>query len=170
MSELGARLQQARIEKGYNLEDLQELTKIQKRYLAGIENGDYFMLPGPFYTRAFIKQYAEAVGLDASQLLDEYKSEVPVPSNEEVSTQLAAPIPLSRQAFTRSSANRLGEMMPKIIVALFIIVILLILVFFYSQHASNEPLEEEVADRTGMRYEEPMDSRAALKQEEADEQ
>ena len=40
MSELGTRLKEARIAKGYSLEDLQDLTKIQKRYLAGIEDGN----------------------------------------------------------------------------------------------------------------------------------
>ena len=64
MTELGARLKEARLAKGYSLEDLQEITKIQKRYLIGIEEGNYSIMPGSFYVRAFIKQYAEAVGLE----------------------------------------------------------------------------------------------------------
>ncbi|MDA6131043.1 helix-turn-helix domain-containing protein, partial [Escherichia coli] len=47
-----------------SLDDLQKVTKIQKRYLMGIEEGDYSMMPGKFYVRAFIKQYAEAVGIE----------------------------------------------------------------------------------------------------------
>ena len=65
LNELGTRLKEARIAKGYSLEDLQDVTKIQKRYLAGIEEGNYSMMPGQFYVRAFIKQYADAVGLNA---------------------------------------------------------------------------------------------------------
>ena len=65
LTELGNRLKEARLSKGYSLDDLQEITKIQKRYLVGIEEGNYSIMPGSFYVRAFIKQYAEAVGLDS---------------------------------------------------------------------------------------------------------
>ena len=41
MTELGTRLKEARLQKGYSLEDLQEITKIQKRYLVGIEEGNW---------------------------------------------------------------------------------------------------------------------------------
>ncbi|RKJ30729.1 helix-turn-helix domain-containing protein, partial [Butyricicoccus sp. 1XD8-22] len=40
MAELGTRLKEARLSKGYSLDDLQEITKIQKRYLVGIEEGN----------------------------------------------------------------------------------------------------------------------------------
>ena len=69
MTELGARLKEARLAKGYSIDDLQEITKIQKRYLAGIEEGNYSTMPGAFYVRAFIKQYAEAVGLNGDELI-----------------------------------------------------------------------------------------------------
>ena len=78
MTELGARLKEARLQKGYSLDDLQEITKIQKRYLVGIEEGNYSSMPGTFYVRAFIKQYAEAVGLDADEILQQYQKEIPV--------------------------------------------------------------------------------------------
>ena len=48
LTELGARLKEARLAKGYSLEDLQEITKIQKRYLIGIEEGNYSIMPGSF--------------------------------------------------------------------------------------------------------------------------
>ncbi len=39
MSELGTRLREARVEKGYTLNTLQQMTKIQKKYLQAIEEG-----------------------------------------------------------------------------------------------------------------------------------
>ena len=78
LTELGAHLKEARLAKGYSLDDLQEITKIQKRYLIGIEEGNYSIMPGSFYVRAFIKQYAEAVGLDPEKLLDNYRSDIPM--------------------------------------------------------------------------------------------
>ena len=63
---------------------MQEITKIQKRYLVGIEEGNYSIMPGTFYVRAFIKQYAEAVGLDPDEIFEEFKNEIPSHQTEEV--------------------------------------------------------------------------------------
>jgi len=157
LSELGTRLKAARIAKGYSLEDLQNVTKIQKRYLAGIEEGNYNMMPGAFYVRAFIKQYAEAVGLNSDELLEQHKSEVPEKAKEDVRPPIAAPTPSRRQTFAKSSSSGLGEVMPKIIVALFIVVIIGVVWFFYQQLATNDPTEE-IADEGGVQYEEPANS------------
>lgn len=60
---IGDRLKQARNKKGYTLDDLQQLTKIQKRYLIAIEENRLEDLPGTFFVNAFIRQYAEVVGV-----------------------------------------------------------------------------------------------------------
>lgn len=39
MSELGQQLREARLQKGMSLDDVQEMTKIRKRYLEAIEAG-----------------------------------------------------------------------------------------------------------------------------------
>lgn len=48
MSELGLQLKEARLQKGMSLDDVQEVTKIRKKYLEAIESGDYKVLPGSF--------------------------------------------------------------------------------------------------------------------------
>ena len=98
LTELGARLKEARLARGYSLEDLQNITKIQKRYLIGIEEGNYAIMPGSFYVRAFIKQYAEAVGLDADEVLTEYRKDIPEVQKEE-----------GAEVLTGGGANHLGE-------------------------------------------------------------
>jgi len=82
VSELGNALKEAREEKELSLEDIQEATKIQKRYLVAIEQGDYKLLPGQFYIRAFIKSYAETVGLNVQEFFTQYASEIPNPAVE----------------------------------------------------------------------------------------
>lgn len=82
MSELGQRLKEARLQKGLTLDDVQELTKIRKRYLEAIEAGDYQVLPGSFYVRAFIKTYAEAVGINGEELMEIHHKEVPGPATD----------------------------------------------------------------------------------------
>lgn len=83
MSTLGSKLRDARIEKGYTLNTLQQMTKIQKKYLVAIEEGKFSELPGNFYIRAFVKQYADVVGLNGDELLKEYKDEIEVYPDED---------------------------------------------------------------------------------------
>ena len=145
MTELGARLKEARLAKGYSIDDLQEITKIQKRYLASIEEGNYATMPGAFYVRAFIKQYAEAVGLNADELLETYKTDIPSPSNEEVSKSI--PTTPSRRTLGGRSSNKLMEVFPMIVVALFIIAIIVIVWTLYQQRLGDTPdLDEPKED------------------------
>lgn len=160
LNEMGTRLKEARIAKGYSLEDLQDVTKIQKRYLAGIEDGNYSMMPGQFYVRAFIKQYADAVGLNADELLEQHKSEMPETAKEQISKPMAAPAPSRRSAISRSSSNRINEKMPMVIVALFIIVILFVMWLFWYMTTQNESPGEEAGSDDGLQYEAPADEGA----------
>ncbi|WP_159462184.1 RodZ family helix-turn-helix domain-containing protein [Halobacillus sp. Marseille-P3879] len=84
--EIGSRLREAREEKGLTLEEVQNTTKIQKRYLQAIEKNEFGVLPGKFYTRAFIREYASAIGLDPEQVMEEHKSELPANEEEQVIT------------------------------------------------------------------------------------
>jgi cytoskeletal protein RodZ len=122
VAELGTRLKEARLSKGYSLDDLQEITKIQKRYLVGIEEGNYSIMPGSFYVRAFIKQYAEAVGLNPEDILETYKGELPGTKNDQVSQSMTQTS--TRRKVSKSPSNKMMEAMPKVIVGLFIIVII----------------------------------------------
>lgn len=88
MSGIGEQLRKAREAKGLSISDIEKATKIQSRYLEAIENNDFDKLPGDFYVRAFIRQYAQIVGLDGKELLSQYQGEV---ANEEVSQPEESP-------------------------------------------------------------------------------
>jgi len=133
--EIGARLKEAREEKNISLDSLQETTKIQKRYLVAIEEGNLQVLPGKFYARAFIKEYANAVGLDPNELLEEYKEEVPKTEDE-------TEVQYSRMQRTRkdSSAeknNAIFSLLPTIIVILLVIGIFFAAWYFIQLAVSN---------------------------------
>lgn len=83
MADIGDKLRSARKAKGMSIEDVEKITKIQRRYLAAIENNEFDQLPGDFYVRAFIRQYADVVGLDGKELLEDFQSEVPEAKPEE---------------------------------------------------------------------------------------
>ncbi|PXW92471.1 cytoskeletal protein RodZ [Streptohalobacillus salinus] len=75
---IGERLKEARLEKGLSIEEIQGRTKIQARHLEAIERNDFSLIPGNFYVRAFIKEYAHIVELDVDALMVEHKSELPL--------------------------------------------------------------------------------------------
>lgn len=133
--QIGETLKEARIEKGLSLDDIQEMTKIQKRYLLAIEQDDYESLPGRFYARAFIKEYAQAVGLDYEVLLhgfDESSIQVSNETNYEYSN-------LSRTRRKRSTlrGTSIFSLLPTIIVVILVIAIIFIAWTLSQKTASN---------------------------------
>lgn len=76
---IGNRLKQEREAKKLSLEEIREKTKIQTRYLEAIEKEKFEIMPGNFYVRAFIKEYASAVGLDPDRVMEDHANELPSP-------------------------------------------------------------------------------------------
>ncbi|TJY43122.1 helix-turn-helix domain-containing protein [Cohnella pontilimi] len=140
MSDLGALLRKAREQKGYTLDDVQEATKIRKRYLEAIETGDYSVLPGSFYVRAFVKTYAETVGLDAEEVLRLYQKELP-----KTSTDAPPPVEPMLKSSRRSSgqhSDRWGKVSATLLMWLFPILIVAVLyVYLSNNNASKGPKE-----------------------------
>jgi cytoskeletal protein RodZ len=64
----GEALRRRREQRGMSLKDIAETTKISASLLAGIERGDCSRWPGGIYSRAWVREYASAVGLDAEQI------------------------------------------------------------------------------------------------------
>ncbi|MCP1124697.1 DUF4115 domain-containing protein [Bacillus sp. 3103sda1] len=121
MTELGQKLKEARELKGFSIDQLQEVTKIQKRYLISIEEGNFSILPGDFYARAFIKQYAEAVGLNGEAVLEEYKHELPQSVSQDV-PQISRG-QKTQETVQRATSSPIADHMPKILITVLIIAI-----------------------------------------------
>ncbi len=56
-----------------DITDLETQTKIRAKYLRALENEEWELLPGSAYVKTFLRTYAEALGLDARVLVEEYK-------------------------------------------------------------------------------------------------
>jgi len=54
------------------LDDIQERTKIRKKYLEAIEANDFDILPGKVYLKVFVKGYAREVDINYKELLNYY--------------------------------------------------------------------------------------------------
>lgn len=73
MLTIGETLRDTRIAKGISLEQAEEDTKIRKRYLQALEEGDYSILPGMVYAKGFLRNYANYLGLNQDEIMIEYK-------------------------------------------------------------------------------------------------
>src|SRR5699024_5228144 len=145
--QIGERLKEAREEKGLSLEDIQQKTKIQNRYLQAIEEDNLDDLPGKFYARAFIKEYALAVGLDPTELLEGFDEEKIQPQTEDNT-------PYARMSRSNEPKEAKGasflSFLPTVIVVILIVVIIFVAITLYQKYSSgddessNNPNENEV--------------------------
>ena len=141
LTEIGNILKEARLAKGLSIDDLQTATKIQKRYLIGIEEGNYSMMPGQFYVRAFIKQYAEAVDLRPEELFEQFKSEIPSVINDDIPEKLSR---VQSRKNISTSNSRFFDVLPKILIAVFIIGAIAALYYFYQQRDTGENIKQPI--------------------------
>lgn len=132
MSDLGQLLKEARIDKGIDLDQLQDSTKIQKRYLEAIEQGQFSVLPGNFYVRAFIKSYAEAVGLNPDEVLHLYKDVIPSTSSSQAD-------PIRKKNKRRISTDRLSKWVSTALVWIFPIIIAVFIYIYFTQFHEPKP-------------------------------
>jgi cytoskeletal protein RodZ len=139
LTELGSRLKEARESKGMSLDELQNITKIQKRYLLGIEEGNYSIMPGKFYIRAFIKQYAEAVDLNPEEIFDLYKEDVP----SVVNTELPELSRVKARKNIPEGNSRILDALPKVLIGVFLVGAAGLIYYFLQLNAgddANEPI------------------------------
>ncbi|USB32027.1 helix-turn-helix domain-containing protein [Paenibacillus sp. YPG26] len=145
MSDLGQQLKEARLQRGLSLDDVQEMTKIRKRYLEAIEAGDYKVLPGSFYVRAFIKTYAEAVGVDSDELLEEHRKDVPV-TEPEPTMEPVIQKRRSSHAATERNSKWLSTTLMWSFAALIVIVIYIVVSNNYRSDSTKTPDPTPVTD------------------------
>ena len=77
LSELGAFLQRHRDERGYTLDEMEEITRIRRAYLEAIESGAWQALPPGVYTRGLLRNYARALGVSHASVMRMYVKERP---------------------------------------------------------------------------------------------
>ena len=71
MDSLGDRLRKARESQGRKLSQIAEETRIQAKYLAAIEADDWDAIPGGFFRKSFVQQYARTLGVPDSEFTPE---------------------------------------------------------------------------------------------------
>jgi len=72
MASFGENLRRERELRGIDLREMADATKISIRFLQAIEQDRVDILPGGIFPRAFVRQYAKYLGLDAERLVAEF--------------------------------------------------------------------------------------------------
>jgi len=100
--DIGNTLREARVRRGLTTSNVEDVTKIRRKYLEALEEDDFEVLPGPTVVKAFLRSYAIFLKLDPELLLAEYRSQYEHHKDEigPLRTDMA------QQPRTRTSAER----------------------------------------------------------------
>jgi hypothetical protein len=132
MPEIGATLREARMRARIDISDIEAETKIRAKYLRALENEEWNLLPGPTYVKSFLRTYAEALGLDAKLLVEEYKLR-----HERVAESELRPIaPTARGSAGRRRAAPPRSIPPGAVVGV-VIALVLVALYLIGQNSGN---------------------------------
>lgn len=74
----GPRLRRERERRGISLEQIGILTNVSVELWIGLEKNDFSQWPGGLFARAFVRDYANAIGVDADEAVDDFCRLFPV--------------------------------------------------------------------------------------------
>lgn len=83
MPTLGQELKRLREDRGISLHQISDATHIGVRFLQAIEGDTYDILPGGIFNRAFVRKFADKVGMDIEQALSLYEKQIEEQGGEE---------------------------------------------------------------------------------------
>lgn len=138
---IGQKLREARLQMNMSLDELQQITKIQKRYLMEIEENNFDSMPGTFYVRAFIRQYASAVNLDGEELINHFDGK-DLPEEVELAAEYQTLEESRIQIYEEEHENRLLKSLPAIILSLFGLAIAIVVFYIMWQDQKANPIIE----------------------------
>jgi hypothetical protein len=131
MPDIGSTLREARMRARIDISEVEASTKIRAKYLRAIENEEWDLLPGPVYTKSFLRTYGDYLGLDSRMLIDDYKRRYERPSDSEL-----GPIAPSRRE--RSFQPR-GPVLPPWAVIGAVLVAVLVVLYFVGRGNNPSP-------------------------------
>jgi transcriptional regulator with XRE-family HTH domain len=139
MFEIGSSLRAARERQGLSYAQVERDTRIRPRYLRALEEEDFDVLPGHTYVKGFLREYADYLGLEGQQFVDEFSTRFPPEDAPETVAQMQ---PVARPRFRLST---LPFAAGGIILAVVLITIWLVGIGGGGHQASGPPPRHRVA-------------------------
>ena len=72
----GPKLRRARLRRGFELDQIADITKVSVANLARIEDEEFADLPATVYVRGFVTAYSRTIGLDPARVVASYLARV----------------------------------------------------------------------------------------------
>ena len=101
----GADLRMARERLNWPLPDVAATLRIRQPHLEALEDGDLSRLPGNAFALGFLRSYANALGLDAEEMLRRFKAEA---AQVSLQTELSFPAPVPDRGLPMGAVILLG--------------------------------------------------------------
>jgi cytoskeleton protein RodZ len=134
MPSIGETLRDARIRARIDMAEVESQTKIRARYLRAMENEEWDVLPGPVYTRSFLRTYGDYLGLDSRMLVEEFKARYEPPPEHEL-----RPIGPTRRDRDQGHGPRRGLRAPPWLAILVVLVGVGVALFIIGNYSKNTP-------------------------------
>ena len=142
MPEIGDQLRETRMRQRIDITEVEAATKIRAKYLRALENEEWDLLPGPTFVKTFLRTYADYLGLDARNLVEQYRLRYERPAASELTpfgTNLGS---------RRSRAPRRPVVAPWMLVLVVLVAMVGILFVIGQLGGDDEPGEREAAAPT----------------------
>src|SRR6266480_4840447 len=128
---VGARLREAREKRGVSLRQIANNTRISVMSLEALERSDLSRLPGGIFTRAFIRAYAQEVGLDPDRTIQDFIAELPPESAAATAHPAAMEDGEALESDRKAVATAVKLILVSVPIAAFVI--------YYGMHRSSLP-------------------------------
>ena len=117
------RLRDERERRGIGIDEIEAETRIRAKFLLALEEERFDALPGPAYVRAFVRDYAEQLGLDPQELVAELNTRPDLVADVVMTPpRQVAPVPLlDRRA--RIAAWVLAAVLVAVLIAIAILLL-----------------------------------------------
>lgn len=86
----GRKLTEARNQRGLTLDEVAERIRVRREFLEALEEMNVKLLPGKAYALAFLRSYAQELGIPVKEIVDQFQSECAL-TREDVQKAVRAP-------------------------------------------------------------------------------
>lgn len=136
MSSIGSVLAEARRDQGKTLKEVERATRIRSRYIQALEDEDFGSLPGSSYARAFIREYAQFLGIDGQPLVASF-NEKHQASKREQHIDSAVVMPMRRRSHRAMSRSRPSRALAVVVIAIAAVLLLLVFTLFKGNNSDE---------------------------------
>jgi cytoskeleton protein RodZ len=134
---IGDTLREARMRQKIDITEIESKTKIRAKYLRAMENEEFDLLPGSTFAKSFLRTYADALGLDAHRLVEEYRAQYE-PRVDSDLPPLSSQPSSARRRNARHERRAPGRRFLAIVAGLVVLIVVLLVVGILSPSNNND--------------------------------